>query len=354
MLRLIAILLVFSFSFAYEKVYVIERESGCVAVIDHFKLKKEICNLGNLNHAVLKFDPYNKDHAYLISRDGYISLIDTKNDVLLKKRKTGESGIGFTILKDHIAIAHYEPNVVVILEKDLLPRKRINTASRNVGIKTDGRYVVFSLMDKNQIWVLDSENGFRVFKKFYDVGRMPFDALLKDKTYIVGFFKESNVGILDLRTWHYEKKHLKERKEGIPLKIPHFGTWGIYRNTAFIPAVGDNKIHIIDLSDFSYRGFIEVLGFPVFVSVSPVGNFIVVNYSGEKENYISVISIKDRKVLKNIKAGERVMHFRFSKDGQRLYLSSYFDNKVKIFNTATWKPIKEIDIPSPSGVFIKE
>ncbi len=354
MLYLVVILLSFKLIFAYEKVYVIEREDGCVAVIENFKLKNHICDLGNLNHAVLKFDPYNRNYAYVISRDGYISMIDTQKDILLKKLKTGNSGIGFTILKDHIAVAHYDPKVVVILEKGLIPRKRIGTGSRNVGIKTDGRFIVFSLMDTDQIWILDSEEGFKVVKKFVNVGKMPFDAFLKDKAYIVGFFKESNLGILDLTDFSYKKQKLKEIKEGIPLKIPHFGTWGIYKDTAYIPAVGDNKVHILDLQNFSYKGFVELIGFPVFALVSPVGNFVVVNYSGKKENYISIISIKENEVLKNIKAGERVMHFRFSKDGQRLYLSSYFDNKLKIFDTASWKVIKEIDIPSPSGIFIKQ
>ncbi|NPA51335.1 MAG: NirF protein [Aquificae bacterium] len=354
MLYIIAFLLTLNMVFGYEKVYVIQRENSCVAVIDRFELKREICSLGNLNHAVLKFDPFYKNSAYVISRDGYFSKIDTKEDKLLKKVKTGKSGIGFTILKNHIAIAHYEPREVVILEKNLDQKIRINTDSRNVGIKTDGRYVVFSLMDKDQIWILDSKEDFRVSKKFYEVGKMPFDALLKDRAYIVGFFRESSLGILNLENFLYKKQKLKEIKEGIPLKIPHFGTWGIYGTKAYIPAVGDNKIHIIDLQNFSYRGFIEVLGFPVFVTVSPIGNFLVVNYSGEKEDYISVITIKENRVLKHLKAGERVMHFRFSKDGQRLYLSSYFDNKLKIFNTASWEVIKEIDVPFPSGVFIKK
>ncbi len=353
MLYLILLVLFFSTAFAYEKVYVIERENGCVSVIDRFELKKEICGLGNLNHAVLKFDPYSANKAYIISRDGYISLLNTKDDTLVKKKKTGNSGIGFTILKNYIAVAHYDPKIVVILEKDLTPQKKVYTDSRNVGIKTDGRYIVFSLMDKNQIWILDKNEGFRPVKKFEDVGSMPFDALLKGETYIVGFFKESSIGILNLKNFLYTKQKLKELKEGIPLKIPHFGTWGIYGTKAYIPAVGDNKIHMIDLQNFSYKGFIELIGFPVFVSVSPIGNYIVVNYSGNKENYISVISLKNNKVIKNIKAGERVMHFRFSKDGQRLYLSSYFENKIKIFNTANWTVIKEIPIPSPSGIFIK-
>ena len=30
-----------------------------------------------------------------------------------------------------------------------------------------------------------------------------------------------------------------------------------------------------------------------------------------------------RKVIREVKAGKRIMHMRFSKDGKRLYISSY-------------------------------
>ncbi|WP_211436144.1 hypothetical protein [Candidatus Kuenenia stuttgartiensis] len=46
------------------------------------------------------------------------------------------------------------------------------------------------------------------------------------------------------------------------------------------------------------------------------------------------------------------MHIRFSEDSRRLYLSSYFDNTVRVLDTNEWKVLDEITVPTPSGIFI--
>lgn len=65
---LIALLLLPIFAFC-EKLYVVERERGSLAVIEEGRLRGEIGGLGNLNHATVKF--YN-GFAYVISRDGFL------------------------------------------------------------------------------------------------------------------------------------------------------------------------------------------------------------------------------------------------------------------------------------------
>ena len=54
---------------AKEKLFVVERESSALAIIENDTLKGKMRNLHNLNHGVVKF----RDHdGYLISRDGYV------------------------------------------------------------------------------------------------------------------------------------------------------------------------------------------------------------------------------------------------------------------------------------------
>jgi len=157
MLYIIIFLLIFNIAFA-EKLYVVERERGAVAVIEDGKFKKEIKNLGNLNHAVIKTEG---DYSYCISRNGYFSKIDNIKDKVVKKIKAGNSGIGFTFIKGYIAIAHYDPKKITILTKDLEIKKEIFTNSRNVGIKPYKNLLTFSLMDKDEIWVLDADRDFK-------------------------------------------------------------------------------------------------------------------------------------------------------------------------------------------------
>lgn len=332
-----------------EKLYVVERERGALAVIEDGKLNGEIRDMGNMNHAIVKFSG---DVAYVIGRDGFISKIDVTSDRVVKRVKVGDSGIGFTVSRGFVAVANYDPENVVILDRDLKVIKRLFTDSRNVGIKHKDSLLIFSLMDRDEIWIVDGDKGFEVVKRLKHVGKMPFDAFLKDSTYLVGMFNEGSVGILDLRDMKYVKRDLKKKDNETVFKIPHFGTWGVIGDTAFIPAVGERKVHVISLRDFKYQEYISLIGLPVFVTTSPEGRYIAVNYSGDKDNFITIIDAQNLRVIKDIKAGKRVMHLRFSRDGEKLYVSLYFESKLKTFEVGTWKVLSEVDVPTPSGIFI--
>ncbi len=343
------ILLINSFVFA-EKLYVVERERSALAVIENGELKKEIKNIGNATHTTVKTD---KNFAYAVSRDGFMSKIDKKTDNLLKRVKVGNSGIGFTILDKYIVVANYDPKDIVVINKNMEIVKKLTTGSRNVGIKHKKNLIVFSLMDKDQIWILDKNKNFNQIKNYENVGQMPFDALLYKNVYIAGFFKESALGVLNLNTFKYSKKSINfnAKKEAV-MKVPHFGTWGIIGNKGLIPAVGERKAIIFDFNKFKIIGQIDLIGLPVFISVAPNKRFAAVNYSGDKENFITIIDLKTLKPVKNLEVGKRVMHLRFSKDSKKLYISSYYDHKLKILNTSNWKIEKEIVVPTPSGIFI--
>jgi len=61
---------------AHEKVFVVERESSSVAVIEDGLPRNHMEHMHNMNHGVMKF--YGKD-GYLISRDGYIMRFNPVN-----------------------------------------------------------------------------------------------------------------------------------------------------------------------------------------------------------------------------------------------------------------------------------
>ncbi len=345
MLPLIIFFVIFpAFAFC-EKLYVVERERGAVAVVKDGRLVKEIENLGNLNHATLKLW---KGKAYLISRDGYLSQIDVQKDELLKKVKVGESTIGIDFTEDHIVVANYEPKTVLVLDEELKVVQTLITGSRNVGIKGFKGGFVFSLMDKDEIWLVKGKN-LRVFK---EVGAMPFDALLKGDVYVVGFFKEGGVGLLDVKGDVYRKVSFLSEGKQVVFKIPHFGTWGVLEDRAFIPAVGERRLYVVNLKNFSLEGYVELSGLPVFASISKDGRYLAVNFSGDREDHIALVDAVEPKVVKEERVGKRVMHMRFSEDGKRLYISSYFDSKLKVLSVPSLEVLEEISIPNPSGVFL--
>ncbi|WP_457600744.1 cytochrome D1 domain-containing protein [Hydrogenivirga sp.] len=348
MLPLILLLLLVSLGFSV-KVYVVEREQGAVAVVENGKLVGEIKGVGNTNHATLKFLGRN---AYMVSRDGFLSKIDTERDRLVGKVRVGESTIGFTFCSGKVAVANYAPDTVVFLSEDLDVLKEIDTGSRNVGIKTYGGKLVFSLMDRDEVWVLDCES----FEKVGGVdraGSMPFDALLSGSRYIVGFFNENAVGVLNLKDMSYRKVTFGREGREVVLKIPHFGLWGVYGRLAYIPGVKERKVHVVDIERFEYLGSIDVPGLPVFVSVSPDGRYVAVNFSGDREDYLTLIDRESGRVVLTKELGKRILHFRFTPDGRYLYLSSYYENKLKKVSVPELKVIEELSVPTPSGVFIK-
>ena len=343
MLPLILFLLSISLALA-EKLYVVERERSSLAVVENGRLVKRIEALGNMNHATVKFW---RGYAYVISRDGYLSKIDTKRDELVKRVKVGKSSIGIDFTDRYVIVANYDPDTVVVLDEELNVLREISTGSRNVGIKAYKTGFLFSLMDKDEVWWVKEEEVLK-----FAVGKMPFDALLFGDHYLVGFFKDEGIGLIDLKEKSYKSLKFKRGGKEVVFKIPHFGTWGVFKDTAYVPAVGERKIYVVSLKDVKVLREIALSGLPVFVAVSPEGEHIAVNFSGDKENFVALYDLGSEKLLGEVQAGKRIMHFRFSKDGKRLYLTSYFESKLKVFEVPTLKLLHEVDIPNPSGVFL--
>ncbi len=334
---------------ASEKVYVIERDRSQIAVMQHGKLQKEIGSLGKLHHATVKFW---RGRGYLISRDGLLSQIDLQKDQVIRQVRIGKSSIAIDFVGPWIAVANYAPQDIVFLDEQLKIHKRLATGSRNVGIKSWKTLLVVALMDRDALWVLDSSKGFQVVHRVEKAGKMPYDALIAGAFYLSAFFKDRHIGVLDLQKMAYRRVLLPIAKEGVPYKIPHFGMWGVWKGMAYLPVAGSQQLARVDLAHFRRDGQIPLTGLPVFAVLSPDGEHLAVNYSGEKQDFLSLIQRKDGKVLRHFRAGKRIMHLRFSPDSKRLYLSSYFDHKVRIFSVKPWQKLASVVIPTPSGLFM--
>lgn len=347
----------FSMSSSNEKLFVVERESSSLAVIEQGLTRGHIGGMHDMNHGVLKF--YEKD-GYLISRDGYIIKFDPVNEKILKKYKTSDSAIGFIVEKNYIAVANYAKKSVDILDRDLNPLQTFNTNSKNVGIKSYKDFLVFSQMDNDKITVLRDKNSgkkvpeFEMYKEFENVGTMPFDAMIKNNNFITGFFKSDFFGVLDLDTMSYSKiKILLEDRKPV-LKVPHFGFWSLSDENVFIPAVGDNKV-LVYTNDFKFVKNIQTEGLPVFTALSPDKKYVAVTFSGDKFPVVQIIDTKTLEVVKRFQFDGKVLHVRWSESRPSLYVSVNDTNKVAVINTREWFVSREMfGIKKPSGIFIYE
>ncbi len=338
-----------------EKIFVVERESKSLAVIEQGMTKGHIEGVHDMNHGVVKF--YEKD-GYVISRDGYIVKFNPETEKVLKEYKTSDSAIGFTVEKNYVAVANYAKKSVDILDRDLNPIRSFETGSKNVGIKKYKDYLIFSQMDNDKITVLkDKNNGkglpdFEIHKEFENVGVMPFDAMIKNNNFITGFFKSDFFGVVDLDTMTYSKIDILLEDRKPVLKVPHFGFWSISDGNVFIPAVGNNKV-LVYTSDFKFVKNIEVEGLPVFTALSPDQKYMAVTFSGEKFPVVQIIDTQTLEVIKRFEFDGKVLHVRWSDVRPNLYVSVNDTNKVAVINTKEWYLAREMfGINKPSGVFI--
>ena len=347
---LILILSVSAYANVKQKVFVVERESSSLAVIEDGLTKSHMKDMHNMNHGVLKFD--GKD-AYLISRDGFVMKFDPITQKKEAEYKTSKSAIGFTIGKDFVAVANYDDKSVDILSRDLKPIQKIKTGSKNVGIKLYKNYLIFAQMDKDKVAVYknDGKSHFKLVKEF-DVGKMPFDAMIQGNTYIVGFFLTKGFGVIDLDNLKY--KQIKVTAEGNKpvLKVPHFGFWSLSKDKTFIPAVGDNKVLVYD-KKFNFLKAITVQGLPVFTSLSPDKKYLAVTFSGKDFPTIQIIDTNTLKVIKTYTFKGKVLHVRWSNIYPELYVSVNGANMIVVIDTRSWLKEREIyQVAKPSGIFI--
>ncbi|BCD68867.1 cytochrome D1 domain-containing protein [Nitratiruptor sp. YY09-18] len=362
MKRVLLFVFVISTLFAHEKVFVVERENSALAVIENHKLKNEIPNMHNCNHAVVKF--IERD-GYVITRDGYLIKFDPVREKKVAEVKASESAIGFTLAKDFVAVANYANKTVEIYDRNLHHLQTIKTGSRNVGIKTYKDYLVFAAMDSDAIWIMKRKTK-TTFDKFgiphkkilfskvkivKNAGEMPFDAMINKNLYVVGFFNSPFVGVLNLDTFEYKRVPLRLEKRTIVLKVPHFGFWSIMKDKFFIPAVGDNKVFVFD-KDFHFIKAIEVEGNPVFTSLSPDRKYLAVTFSGKKFPIVQIVDTSTLQVVKRFDFGGMVLHVRWSNEEPLLYVSNNGNSEVIGVDIKEWKPIFSIAVPKPSGIFI--
>ena len=361
---------------------VVEREKGSVAVFDSIKheLLGRVEGLGNLRHATMVFSR-DARYAFVIARDGVVSKIDLINMAIEARAKAGENSIGIAISRDnrYIMVCNYEPGGVSILDSDTLKTVKEIPAviresaggtirSRTVGpLDTADNLMIFGLMEGNAVWVVDmKEEGFPVIKKFEEVGDTPYDQLITPdgRYYLVGLLNSDWMGLLD--TWKLDavkKIDMRERRTGpsaegekVPLyHIPHLESWGIAGGLAFVPAFGEKRVIVYDMKDWSFVKSIPVAGTPLFVVVRPGGREVWVDNVGApgspEERTMDIISVETLSVKKSIDAGKGALDPQFTPKGEAVYISIREEDKVAVYDTDSFKLLKEFPVHKPSGIF---
>jgi protein NirF len=315
---------------------VIERATGSVQVLDTTAKASlfRIEGLGDLSHASAVFSR-DERYAYIFGRDGGLSKIDLLCGKLVKRVVQAGNSIGGAISQDGtlVAVSNYTPGGVKVFAADSLALVAdmpadydAGKSSKTVGlVDAPGQRFVYTLYDAGEIRIADlSDPAKPDVRVFRDIGRLPYDALITPdgRFYIAGLFGEE-----------------------------HLEGWAMAGRYAFLPAVGQHEVLVVDSQTWKEVGRIAVHGQPIFVVARPDGRQVWVNFAHPLNDTIQVIDTQSLKIIHSMQPGKGVLHMEFAPRGENVWLSVRDADQVQIYDTETFERVAQLDAEKPSGIF---
>ena len=350
---------------------VIERASGSVAVVDSStkSILGRIEGLGDLSHASAV---YSRDgrYAYVFGRDGGLTKVDLLERRIARRIIQAGNSIGGAISQDGrlVAAQNYQPGGVKVFDADTLELLADIPAtygdggqrSKVVGLAdVPGNKFAFALFDAGEIWVADlSRPREPKVTKFRNIGNQPYDGLVTPdgRHYMAGLFGEDGIALVDL--WKPEqgaRKILANYGKGVEklpvFKMPHLRGWAVAGGRAYLPAIGKHEVLVVDTASWQEVGRIPVKGQPVFVMARPDGRQIWVNFAFPDYSHVQVIDTLEQKVVQSLSPGKAVLHMEFTPRGENVWISARDDNRVVVYDTASFSKLTELPAQNPSGIF---
>ena len=352
---------------------VIERATGQLLVVEHSTDTRlaEIDGLGDLSHASVVFSR-DERYAYVFGRDGGLTRVDLLAGRIDKRVLQAGNSIGGAISQDGrlVAVSNYEPGGVRVFDAatlepvaDIPAEYAPGKFSKVIGlVDAPGNRFVFSLYDADQIWIADmAEPRKPQLTRFENIGRAPYDALITPdgRYYIAGLFGDDSMALLDL--WHPEcgVRRILEgyaaHDEKLPVyKMPHLEGWAMAGRHAFVPAVGQHRVLVVDTDSWQQQDAIEVHGQPVFVMARPDGRQVWVNFAHPDNDTVQVIDVESHAIIKTLKPGKAVLHMEFTPRGEKLWLSVRDEDRIDVYDTASLEKTATLPAVKPSGIFFTD
>jgi protein NirF len=354
-----------------ERGLVVERASGSLQLVDNAKRTSlsRIEGLGDLSHASLVYSGDGR-YAYLFGRDGGLTKIDVAAAKIVGRVVQAGNSIGGAISRDGriVAVANYEPGGVKLFDAETLellseiPATYGSEGKRAkvVGIAdAPGGRFVFSLFEAGEIWIADVADPRRPrVHRIANVGREPYDALITPdgRHYIAGLFGEDGLALVDLANVEAGATRILANygrgQEKLPVyKMPHLRGWAVAGRYAFLPAIGRHEVLVVDRASWREVARIPAHGQPVFVMARPDGRHVWVNFAFPRNDTVQVIDVERLSVVQTLQPGKTVLHMEFNDAGDEVWISARDDDRVVVYDTASFARIAALPAKSPSGIF---
>jgi protein NirF len=309
-------------------------------------------------------------YAYVFGRDGGLTKVDLRTSKVAARVVQAGNSIGGAISRDGriVAVANYEPGGVKLFDADSLellaeiPATYGNEGKRAkvVGIAdAPGDRFVFSLFEAGEIWIADVTDPRRPrVRKLANVGREPYDALITPdgRHYIAGLFGEDGLALVDLANVDAGAKRILANygrgEEKLPVyKMPHLRGWAVAGPYAFLPAIGRHEVLVVDRVAWREVARIPAHGQPVFVMARPDGKQVWVNFAFPRNDTVQVIDVARLAVVQTPQPGKTVLHMEFTDAGDEVWISARDDDRVVVYDTASFARVAALPAKSPSGIF---
>ncbi len=348
---------------------VIERAHGQISLVDTSRREvyARIGGFGDLSHASVVYARDGR-YAYVFGRDGGLSKVDLLEARIVKRVLQSGNAIGGAISQDgRIVVAqNYTPGGIKAFDAETLellsevPAEYApGSFSKVVGLADlVGQRFAYALFDGGEIWVSDFSDPRQPQTQRYPAGLQPYDGLVTPdgRYYLAGLFGEDGVALLD--TWRPEQGTRRilgnygRGQEKLPVfKMPHLRGWSMAQGNAYLPAIGRHEVLVVAGGNWQEIAHIPVKGQPVFVMARPDGRQVWVNYAFPDNGWVEVIDTLSGKVVKTLAPGKAVLHMEFTPRGEQIWISARDDNRVLIYDTATFTKLGELDVQAPSGIF---
>jgi protein NirF len=350
---------------------VVERAAGRVQVVDttHHRVLQLVEGLGDLSHASAVFSRDGR-HAYVFGRDGGLTKLDLLSGRIEARVIQAGNSIGGAISQDGrvLAVANYAPGGVRLFDAlSLAPLAEIpavwgtdGARSKVVGLEDlPGNRFVFTLYDAGEIWLAAPNGHGMEVRRFADIGRLPYDALITPdgRHYVAGLFGEDGMVLLDL--WQEDPAPRRildgygRGEDPLPVyKMPHLKGWGVAGDLLFLPAVGRQELLLVERASFAEVDRIEVHGQPVFAIARPDGRQVWVNFAHPRNDVVQVIDVPSRQVVASLELGPGVLHMEFTPRGEEVWISVRDLDRVVVLDTETFAEVARLPADKPSGIFM--
>lgn len=348
---------------------VVERANGQVTLVDTTRRTSyaSVAGLGDLSHASLVFSRDGR-YAFVFGRDGGLTKVDLLEQRIVKRVLQSGNAIGGAISQDgRIVVAqNYSPGGIKAFDSETLEllsevpaEYSPGSFSKVVGLADlAGQRFAYALFDGGEIWVSDFSDPRHPRTERFPAGVQPYDGLVTPdgRYYLAGLFGEDGVVLLD--TWRSGQgtrrilDHYGRGQEKLPVfKMPHLRGWAMAQGRAYLPAVGRHEVLVVAADGWQEVGRIPLRGQPVFVIARPDGRQVWVNYAFPDNGWVEVIDTLSGQVVHTLEPGRAVLHMEFTPRGEQVWISARDDNRVLIYDTATFAKLGEIPVQAPSGIF---